>query len=70
MRVIFRGKIYKFDEEKMKVKELLKRMNLSPLSTIVVRGNDILTEEDVLRRDDEVRIISAISGGKGYGLHV
>jgi sulfur carrier protein ThiS len=45
-------------------------MNLSPLSTIVVRGNDILTEEDVLRRDDEVRIISAISGGKGYGLHV
>ncbi|MFA4028641.1 MAG: hypothetical protein GDYSWBUE_000666 [Candidatus Fervidibacterota bacterium] len=63
LRAIFRGKVYEFDEEKMKVKDLLKRLNLSPESTLVVRGDEVLTEDELLRRGDEVRIIIAISGG-------
>ncbi|MCS7252944.1 MAG: MoaD/ThiS family protein [Armatimonadota bacterium] len=63
MRAIFRGKVYEFEEEKMKVRELLKRLNLSPESTLVVRDNEVLTEDELLKRGDEVRIISAISGG-------
>ncbi len=63
LRAIFRGKVYEFDEKKMKVKDLLKRLNLSPESTLVVRGDEVLTEDELLRRGDEVRIIIAISGG-------
>lgn len=63
LRAVFRGRVYEFDEDKMKVKELLKRLNLSPESTLVVRNDEVLTEEEFLKRGDEVRIISAISGG-------
>lgn len=63
LKAVFRGRVYEFDEERMKVSELLKRLNLSPESTLVVRNDEVLTEDEILRRGDEVRIISAISGG-------
>lgn len=63
LRVIFRGSVYEFDDERVKVRDLLKRFNLSPESTLVVRGDEVLTEEEFVKRGDEVRIISAISGG-------
>ena len=47
----------------MTVRELLKELNLSPESTLVVRDDEVLTEDEKLRKDDEVRVISAISGG-------
>ncbi|MFA0758829.1 MAG: hypothetical protein KEFWMYNX_002176 [Candidatus Fervidibacter sp.] len=47
----------------MTVQELLKELNLSPESTLVLRGEEVLTEDERLREDDEVRVISAISGG-------
>ncbi|MCX7642927.1 MAG: MoaD/ThiS family protein [Armatimonadetes bacterium] len=62
MRVEFRGKAFEFDQ-RMRVKDLLEKLNLSPESTIVVRGEEVLTEDDWLEEDDEVKVISAISGG-------
>lgn len=62
MKVHFRGQMYEFDRA-MTVRELLKELNLSPESTLVLRGEEVLTEEDRLHEDDEVRVISAISGG-------
>ncbi len=62
MKVHFRGQTYDFDRP-MTVRELLKKLNLSPESTLVLRGEEVLTEEDRLHEEDEVRIISAISGG-------
>lgn len=47
----------------MTVRELLKELNLSPESTLVVRDDEVLTEDEKLQKDDEVRVISAISGG-------
>lgn len=44
--------------------DLLKELNLSPESTIVVRSDEVLTEDDWIEEDDEVKVISAISGGK------
>lgn len=62
VKVEFRGRVFEFDE-RMKVKELLEKLNLSPESTIVVRGDEVLTEDEWLEEDDEVKVISAISGG-------
>ncbi|MFN4179436.1 MAG: MoaD/ThiS family protein [Armatimonadota bacterium] len=62
MKVEFRGRVFEFDE-RMKVKELLEKLNLSPESTIVVRDDEVLTEDEWLEEDDEVKVISAISGG-------
>lgn len=47
----------------MRVKDLLEKLNLSPESTIVVRGDEILTEEEWLEEEDQVKVVSAISGG-------
>ncbi len=62
MKVEFRGQVFEFNE-RMRVKELLEKLNLSPESTIVVRGDEILTEDEWVEKEDEVRVISAISGG-------
>lgn len=63
VKVEFRGQVFEFNQ-KMRVRELLEKLNLSPESTIVVRGEEILTEEEWLEEEDEVKVISAISGGK------
>jgi len=62
LKVKFRDQTFEFDRE-MTVRELLKELNLSPESTLVVRDDEVLTEDEKLRKDDEVRVISAISGG-------
>ncbi len=67
MKVFFRGKEYTFNG-KMKVKELLKNMNLLPEYVIVARVKkgkelEMLLEDEIIEDDDEIRILSAISGG-------
>jgi thiamine biosynthesis protein ThiS len=62
LKVKFRDQTFEFDRE-MTVRELLKELNLSPESTLVVRDDEVLTEDEKLRKDDEVRVIRAISGG-------
>lgn len=62
MKVKFRDQTFEFDRD-MTVRELLEELNLSPESTIVVKGDEVLTEDEKLSKDDEVRVISAISGG-------
>mgnify|MGYP000667840743 CR=1 FL=1 len=70
MKAYFRGKVYEFNE-RMKVKELLKRLGLLPEYVIVAKkeaaNNDltILVEEEFIEKEDEVEILSAISGGRG-----
>ena len=46
-----------------RVKELLRELELLPESVLVVRGDDLVTEDDTLRDDDHVEIRPVISGG-------
>ena len=46
-----------------KVGQLIDELGLNPESVIVVRGEELLTRDDLLRENDAVEIISAISGG-------
>lgn len=48
-----------------RVKDLLKDLELLPESVLVVRGDDLVTEDDTLRDDDRVEIRPVISGGEG-----
>lgn len=45
------------------VKKLAKELNLSLESHIFLRNGELLTPDEILREEDEVEIISAISGG-------
>lgn len=68
MKAFFRGNVYEFNE-KIRVKDLLKRLGLIPEYVIVAKRTNkdgdltILIEDDYIEKDDEVEILSAISGG-------
>ena len=62
MKLILRKQEY-LVEGTITVKEALKRLDLSIESHLVVRDGQLLTENDVLRNGETVKIVSAISGG-------
>ena len=48
-----------------RVKDLLQELALLPESVLVVRGDDLVTEDDSLRDNDRVEIRPVMSGGQG-----
>ena len=46
-----------------RVREVLKELNLLPESVLVVRGEDLVTEDELLRDEDRIEIRPVISGG-------
>ncbi len=63
IKVLYRGKDIELPEKKLKAKELLKRLGLSPLSSLVVKNGEVISEEDTVEEGDNIRVINAISGG-------
>lgn len=45
------------------VSELLKRLNINPITVIVARKNELILEDEKLSDNDEIKILSVISGG-------
>ncbi|MEO0306328.1 MAG: MoaD/ThiS family protein [candidate division WOR-3 bacterium] len=52
-----------FKEEIKKVSDIFKKFALNPEEYIVVRKNEVLTEDEILKEDDEIELIRVISGG-------
>lgn len=47
----------------MTVQQLLKKLDLLPETVLVIRGNDLVTEDAILRDEDQIEIRPVISGG-------
>lgn len=45
------------------VKEVLEELRINPVTVLVVRNNELLLEDDEIKDNDELKIISVISGG-------
>ena len=45
------------------VADLLKKLNINPVTAIVSRNSELMLEDEKLNDNDEVRILSVISGG-------
>lgn len=45
------------------VRQLLKKLDLLPEAVLVIRNNELVTEDETLRDDDSIEIRSVISGG-------
>lgn len=63
IKVKYQDRIYFLKKEKMKVRDILKELNLNQSYVIVLKNNEMATEDEVIRGDEEIEIISAISGG-------
>lgn len=47
----------------VQVAHLLKHLNLLPEAYLVIRGQDLLTEDEIVQDEDAVEIRAVISGG-------
>ena len=45
------------------VSDLLKKLEINPVTAIVSRNNELILEDEKLNDNDEIRILSVISGG-------
>ncbi len=45
------------------VKDLLSKIKINPEEVIVVKGDEVLTEDDKLTHADSIKHLSVISGG-------
>ena len=43
--------------------DLLKKLNINPVTVIVSRNNELILEDEKLKNEDEIKILSVISGG-------
>lgn len=46
-----------------RVKDLLRELNLMPEAHLVIRGDDLATEDEMLKDDDQIEVRPVISGG-------
>jgi len=46
-----------------RVQHLLQQLQLTPEAYLVIRGNELITEDEILHDSDSVEIRSVISGG-------
>lgn len=45
------------------VSDLLKKLNINPVTVIVSRDNELILDDTGLNDNDEIKILSVISGG-------
>ena len=50
-------------ENSSTVSELLKKLNINPVTVIVARNNELILEDEKLNDYDKIKIPSVISGG-------
>ncbi len=45
------------------VSDLLKQLKINPEVVIVVRNNEVITEDEILNDNDTIELLSVVSGG-------
>ncbi|HOM98228.1 MAG: MoaD/ThiS family protein [Acetomicrobium sp.] len=62
MKVRYRDEELEF-RESMSVNKLLKKLSLRKNEVVVIKNDAIVTEDEMLRPGDDVRIMDTVSGG-------
>jgi len=66
IKVILRNKELELDEVKdSTVRKILKRLDLLPETYLCVRNGELLTEQELVKDGDTIRLVPVISGGSG-----
>ena len=62
VKLILRDKVYEV-KPGMSLLHALKKINILPESVIAVRDGEMITDDEILRPGDEVKLVAVISGG-------
>ncbi len=63
IRVIWEGKVGELELNSARIDEILERMGILPEGVLVAKNGEVVSEDEIARSGDEIRIIRAISGG-------
>ena len=64
VKVILRNKEIILDDTKdLTVRKILKKLDLIPETYLCVRNGELLTEQELIRDGDIIRLVPVISGG-------
>ncbi len=67
VKLILRDKEYEV-RPGMALVDALKKNNIVPESVIATRDGEMITDDEILRDGDVVKLIAVISGGAGIGI--
>ncbi len=62
MKVFYEFKIYEF-KESMRGYDLLKKLGLNPEEHLIIVDGELYTEDRVIKKDKEVKIVKVTSSG-------
>jgi len=62
VKIIYRDQEWELHGRR-RVRDVIKEVGLIPQTVLAVRDGKLLTEDVMLEKDDEVRLIAVISGG-------
>ncbi|AFG35665.1 hypothetical protein QQE94_07495 [Fervidobacterium pennivorans subsp. shakshaketiis] len=62
MKVFYEFKTYEFDES-MRGYDLLKKLGLNPEEHLIIVDGELYTEDRVIKKDKEVKIVKVTSSG-------
>jgi len=65
LKVLFRSKehVIDFSSDIVKAKDILRHFGLSPEYAFVVVDGKVVSEDENLKPDNKIKVVSAISGG-------
>jgi sulfur carrier protein ThiS len=61
-RLKFRDREYEV-KSGMTIRDALFKMDIQPDTVLVTRKGELLTDDEILQEDDEIKLIAVISGG-------
>jgi len=44
-------------------KQLLEELNINPSTIILIKNNEVVLDDEILENDNEIKILSVVSGG-------
>ena len=62
VKLTFRNKEYELPSG-MTVRDAIKKVGLSPETILATRKGKLLTDDEILKEDDQIKLIAVISGG-------
>lgn len=62
VKLILRGKEYEV-QAGMTLRQALSQCNIVPETVLATRNGELLTEDEVLKDQDEIKLVAVISGG-------
>jgi len=61
-KLILRDKVYEV-KPGMSLLDALRKSNIVPEAVIAIRNGEMITDDEILRSGDEIKLVAVISGG-------